>query len=77
MTTLQKRMCRRRKVYTYHLLFCFPTFGSTWREFRRLDDHRDNENQVSHCKERCRTELVGPAEFVEVETVICVGASLI
>jgi len=53
--------------FTYHLDFCCPTCGSKWREFRKLDDRRDVENQVSHCKECWRKELVGLTAFENVE----------
>jgi len=52
---------------TYHLQFICPTCRWQWREFRRLEDHRDIENQVSFCGECWRTELVGPTAFKEVE----------
>jgi hypothetical protein len=54
-------------AFTYHLQFRCPTCSSEWREFRKLDDHGDIENQVSYCKECWRTEFVGPTEFAEVE----------
>ena len=54
-------------MYIYHLEFHCPTCHSEWREIRRLEDHRDIENQVSSCRDCWRTELVGPTAFEEVE----------
>jgi hypothetical protein len=51
----------------YHLEFRCPTCGSKWREFRKFNDHRDVENQVSACKECWRTELISPISYEEVE----------